>query len=162
MDWNKEWLSEDLTLCFARNCSRVMSMFGRTWNNGCEHICASPKAEAARRLPGISQSRALQQVWIVQSAHLRRMDESACLEVKNIGKPCAGKLHARFDEGRLATRMTCLTRSSRVRRGVKRSHRETMEPASYSTSPFTWVLDNKTNYFKMLNCKRHISTCKKT
>jgi len=25
---------------------------------------------------------------------------SACLIVKNIGKPCAGKPHARFDEGR--------------------------------------------------------------
>lgn len=29
------------------------------------------------------------------------MDEGACLAVKNIGKPCAGKPHARFDEGRL-------------------------------------------------------------
>jgi len=27
------------------------------------------------------------------------LDESACLAVKNIGKPCAGKPHARFDEG---------------------------------------------------------------
>jgi hypothetical protein len=25
---------------------------------------------------------------------------SPCLAVKNIGKPCAGKPHARFDEGR--------------------------------------------------------------
>jgi hypothetical protein len=25
----------------------------------------------------------------------------ACLAMKNIGKPCAGKPHARFDEGRL-------------------------------------------------------------
>ena len=29
------------------------------------------------------------------------MDEGACLAVKNIGKPCAGKPRARFDEGRL-------------------------------------------------------------
>ena len=27
--------------------------------------------------------------------------------MKNIGKPCAGKLHARFDEGRVA-QATCL------------------------------------------------------
>ena len=27
------------------------------------------------------------------------MDKGACLAVKNIGKPCAGKPHARFDEG---------------------------------------------------------------
>jgi hypothetical protein len=27
------------------------------------------------------------------------LDESACLAVKNIGKPCAGKPQARFDEG---------------------------------------------------------------
>jgi len=32
-----------------------------------------------------------------------RLDESACLTVKNIGKPCAGKPHARFDEGELVT-----------------------------------------------------------
>jgi hypothetical protein len=29
------------------------------------------------------------------------LDEGACFAVKNIGKPCAGKPHARFDEGRL-------------------------------------------------------------
>ena len=28
-------------------------------------------------------------------------EEGACLTVKNIGKPCAGKSHARIDEGRL-------------------------------------------------------------
>jgi hypothetical protein len=27
------------------------------------------------------------------------VDKRACLVVKNIGKPCAGKSHARFDEG---------------------------------------------------------------
>jgi hypothetical protein len=27
------------------------------------------------------------------------LEESACFVVKNIGKPCAGKPHARFDEG---------------------------------------------------------------
>ena len=26
-------------------------------------------------------------------------ESGACLGVKNIGKPCAGKPHARFDEG---------------------------------------------------------------
>ncbi len=29
------------------------------------------------------------------------LDISACLGMKNIGKPCAGKSHARFDEGGL-------------------------------------------------------------
>ena len=29
----------------------------------------------------------------------QRMGKCACLGVKSIGKPCAGKLHARFDEG---------------------------------------------------------------
>jgi len=29
----------------------------------------------------------------------RKSASCACLGVKNIGKPCAGKLHARFDEG---------------------------------------------------------------
>jgi len=35
----------------------------------------------------------------LQSADDSGLDESACLTVKNIGKPCAGKPHARFDEG---------------------------------------------------------------
>ena len=29
----------------------------------------------------------------------RKLGECACLAVKNIGKPCAGEPHARFDEG---------------------------------------------------------------
>jgi hypothetical protein len=36
---------------------------------------------------------------VAQSAHNSRMEESACCVVKNIGKPDAGKLHVRFDEG---------------------------------------------------------------
>ena len=36
-----------------------------------------------------------------QSPDNSRLDEGACPAVKNIGKPCAGKPHARFDEGRL-------------------------------------------------------------
>jgi len=31
--------------------------------------------------------------------NLRELEDGACLGVKNIGKPCAGKPHARFDEG---------------------------------------------------------------
>ncbi len=31
-----------------------------------------------------------------------RLETSVCLGVKNIGKPCAGELHARFDEGEQA------------------------------------------------------------
>ena len=36
---------------------------------------------------------------ILSRANRRRMGKCACLSMKNIGKPCAGKLHARFDEG---------------------------------------------------------------
>ena len=35
----------------------------------------------------------------VASENMKRRHARACLGVKNIGKPCAGKLHARFDEG---------------------------------------------------------------
>jgi len=35
----------------------------------------------------------------VQSAGVSGLDEGALRVVKNIGKPCAGKPHARFDEG---------------------------------------------------------------
>jgi len=34
-----------------------------------------------------------------QSSHKSGLEIGACLGVKNIGKPCAGKPHARFDEG---------------------------------------------------------------
>ena len=30
---------------------------------------------------------------------MKSLEDGACLGVKNIGKPCAGKSHARFDEG---------------------------------------------------------------
>lgn len=41
------------------------------------------------------------EIWTLQSADDSRLDEGARLAVKNIGKPCAGKPHARFDEGGL-------------------------------------------------------------
>ncbi|MDP1638620.1 MAG: HAD-IC family P-type ATPase, partial [Candidatus Nitrotoga sp.] len=36
---------------------------------------------------------------VIQSSDNSRLEIGACLDMKNIGKPCAGKLHARFDEG---------------------------------------------------------------
>ena len=36
---------------------------------------------------------------LIQSADGSGVEESACRAVKNIGKPDAGKLHVRFDEG---------------------------------------------------------------
>jgi hypothetical protein len=41
----------------------------------------------------------IRKIQPVQSADISRLDEGVCLAVKNIGKPCAGKPHARFDEG---------------------------------------------------------------
>ena len=48
------------------------------------------------------------------------------LGMKNIGKPCAGKPHARFDEGALR-RQVSGTRSSCVRRGVCEKGQENYE-----------------------------------
>jgi hypothetical protein len=45
------------------------------------------------------QPASLRGIQTVQSADNSGLDESACLRVKNIGKPCVGKLQARFDEG---------------------------------------------------------------
>ena len=40
------------------------------------------------------------ELWLVQSADDSGLDEGACLEVKNIGKPCAGKTtHGLMREG---------------------------------------------------------------
>lgn len=54
--------------------------------------------------------------------------------MKNIGKPCAGKPHARFDEGALR-RQVPGTRSSRVRRGVCKRAKEPAESVPYSLPP---------------------------
>ena len=48
-----------------------------------------------------TEPRSVREVWSLQSADDSGLDEGACLAVKNIGKPCAGKPHARFDEGGL-------------------------------------------------------------
>jgi len=37
----------------------------------------------------------------LQTPNLSSLEEGACLEMKNIGKPCTGKPYARFDEGGL-------------------------------------------------------------
>jgi len=42
-----------------------------------------------------------------QSADDSRLDKGACFAVKDIGKPCAGKPQARFDEGGLASQLWC-------------------------------------------------------
>ena len=49
---------------------------------------------------------------------------SACLGVKNIGKPCAGKPHARFDEGGqarayISTLPMHLVQDSRIHRATE-------------------------------------------
>jgi hypothetical protein len=46
----------------------------------------------------------------LQNADDSRLDESACLAVKNIGKPCAGKPLARIDEGGLSPCRLCLSK----------------------------------------------------
>ena len=38
-------------------------------------------------------------LWTIQGSDNGRLEIGACLGVKDIGKPCAGKPHARFDEG---------------------------------------------------------------
>ena len=47
----------------------------------------------------IPEPTALYALWVIQSSDNSGLEISVCLGVKNIGKPCAGKLHARFDEG---------------------------------------------------------------
>ena len=41
--------------------------------------------------------------------------------VKNIGKPCAGKPHARFDEGGLASQLWCGYLGTARRKGRKQT-----------------------------------------
>ena len=51
----------------------------------------------------VPQSALVSKIRALQSANNSRLEEGACHAVKNIGKPCAGKPHARFDEGGLVT-----------------------------------------------------------
>ena len=44
----------------------------------------------------------VREIQSVQSSDHSGLANSACLAVKDIGKPCAGKPHARYDEGGLA------------------------------------------------------------
>ena len=50
----------------------------------------------------LSEPAALYEIWAIQGSDNGWLENGACLGVKNIGKPCAGKLHARFDEGEQA------------------------------------------------------------
>ena len=64
------------------------------------------------------------------------MEESACLAVKNTGKPCAGEPHARFDEGGLVEAvMEKLFRHSQTK-GAETDKLNLMlvRPALYSTA----------------------------
>ena len=71
------------------------------------------------------------------STHKSRVSEFvyACLLVKNIGKPCAGKPHARFDEGGLAkAAMVWLLRHRQTKgTGTDRPNLKRQQPALYST-----------------------------
>ncbi len=55
-----------------------------------------------------------------------RLDEGACPAVKNIGKPCAGKPHARFDEGGLVKAAT-----ARLFRHRQTKETETNKPSRF-------------------------------
>ena len=100
-----------------------------------------PPAQAAQgqsqelRLRQVSQQIIVREVRSVQSADNSRLDESACSAVKNIGKPCAGEPHARFDEGGLVK-----TATARLFRHRQTKETETdklnlkpLRPALYST-----------------------------
>jgi hypothetical protein len=71
--------------------------------------------------------------------------------MKNIGKPCAGKPHARFDEGGLANAaMEWLFRHRQMKRAeTDKPNLKLQRPALYSTH---FILFN----FKIINKRRYI------
>jgi hypothetical protein len=79
-------------------------------------------------------------VWeipIVQGAHNSRLEEGACSVVKNIGKPEAGKLHVRFDEGGLGTMTRQFRRPLNESDGNRQAESKGVLPALYSTQRLT-------------------------
>ncbi|MDX8400210.1 MAG: hypothetical protein R8K20_08165, partial [Gallionellaceae bacterium] len=54
------------------------------------------------------ESAALYEIWAIQSSDNSGLEISACLGVKNIGKPYALIAHVRFDEGGQASACSLL------------------------------------------------------
>ncbi len=74
-------------------------------------------------------------IWAIHGAHASGLEGGACLGVKNIGKPCAGKPHARFDEGgQVKPPMARLLRHRHLSGAeTDRSGLKADEPVLYST-----------------------------
>ena len=64
-------------------------------------MSADSKARSISRTTGVDRVRALQRV-LYRSA--KQEIVCACPAVNDVGEPCAGELHARFEGGREATR----------------------------------------------------------
>ena len=95
----------------VRNCSRTLGP-GAMASGGADAHASAKAAQDPRSEDGIYpvyRQRSVRQVRALQSADDSGLDEGACLAVKNIGKPCAGKPHARFDEGGLILCQFCLS-----------------------------------------------------
>ncbi len=86
--------------------------------NGCEPNCGGATSWSVVRRPtsGYQLPSSMARSDFSNSRP-QRDGKGACLATKNIGKPCTGKLYARFDEG-ASRRMNPGTRSSRGRRVV--------------------------------------------
>ncbi len=68
----------------------------------------------------------------------KQEDNSACLAMKDIGKPCTGKPYARFDEGEQTT-----TATARLMRHRQTKAAETDRPAYRSGRLFPTLPINK-------------------
>ena len=76
--------------------------------DACRRTLANTSDEASQgqrswnRHAPVPETSALYALWAIQGSDNSGLEISACLDMKNIGKPCTGKLHARFDEGGLS------------------------------------------------------------
>ena len=140
-----------LTICKNRYKHRLYAYV--LMNNHVHLLIETGDIELSKILRGINQSYTFYALYdkihradiLSHAYHLVRankgsagidgwLDEGACLMVKNIGKPCAGKPHARFDEGGLAkAAMVRLLRHRQTK--VTETDRPSLQqqPALYST-----------------------------
>ncbi len=65
-------------------------------------MSADSKARSISRTTGVDRVRALQRVLYRSAKQARSF--CACPAVNDVGEPCAGEPHARFEGGREATR----------------------------------------------------------
>ena len=81
------------------NSTRVFVRQRFSWSNGCASTCRGDDRSRGLDFAGGRRLNSTKSLVCMPFHNTPRIGALACLEVKMIGKPYAGELHVRFDEG---------------------------------------------------------------